>query len=163
MIGQKEIERKFKVNQELLEVGWRRKNPGAKIFQGYLSFEPEIRIRKIVFRGRTTYFLTEKSSGTLERNEKEVEISEVDYLGMLPKIVAGLNKVRYYFEGGLEVDEYLDPELAGLITMEKEFKTKNLAEAFIPPVWAQTEVTDDKEYKNKYLARKVKEPLKIAV
>ena len=51
------------------------------IEQGYLSFHPEIRIRKAVVRdsGREEYYLTLKGEGDLARQEIETEIPSVFY------------------------------------------------------------------------------------
>lgn len=150
-----EIERKFIVNQKLLPSNWRNQYKKVKIFQGYLSFNPETRIRKIVSDNSSKYFHTEKSIGDLERDEEELEISYSRYQELLLQVIAGINKIRYYFDNGLEADEYLDPEIRDLIILEKEFKNVYEAKNFIPPFWAQIEVTENQDFKNQNLAKKV--------
>ena len=59
-----------------------------------------------------------------------------------------------------ELDIYYG-ELEGLITVETEFKSEKEANEFIVPNWYGKEITYDKRYKNKNLARCSIEELKL--
>lgn len=51
-----------------------------------------------------------------------------------------------------ELDIY-HGDLEGLIIVETEFKTEEQADSFIVPDWFGEEITENKRYKNKNLAR----------
>ena len=67
-----------------------------------------------------------------------------------------VEKTRYEIPlaGGIvaELDVY-HGKLDGLITVETEFESEKQANAFSPPSWFGKDVTTDKRYKNKNLAR----------
>ena len=127
--------------------------PFNDIEQGYLSFNPEIRIRK---KGEK-FFITQKSDGTQIRTEIETEINEVTY-EILSTLLLGrlIKKTRFNIplqeEIIAELDIYHD-ELEGLITVETEFTSEEQANGFLPPEWFGEDITKDKRYKNKNLAR----------
>lgn len=124
-----------------------------EIEQGYLSFVPEIRIRK---KG-STYFLTHKGEGNQVRTEIETDISLVAY-EMLSCLVQEkfIHKTRYeiLLDNDLiaELDIY-HGNLEGLVTVEVEFKTNKQVEQFIVPNWFGKEITQEKKYKNKNLTK----------
>lgn len=146
-----EIERKFLMNEDLSN-----KNIYniEEIEQGYIKFDPEVRIRNVDNR---EFYLTYKSKGKLKRQELEERISKEQY-EILLKIVKGrlIKKTRFYIaldeELSAEVDVYED-ELEGLSTVETEFKTTDAAKCFKVPTWYGVEVTDDKRFKNQSLAK----------
>ena len=150
-----EIERKFKITSLLPPQIYECKK--SKIEQCYLSFDPEIRARKINTENKTDYYLTIKSNGNLIREEIEIKIDVDEYeqiKEMQKTKLSFINKTRYYgfFKGKqLEVDVY---DSFPLITAEVEFDTIQEANNFIPPSWFGTEVTNDVRYKNKNLVRK---------
>lgn len=125
----------------------------SQIEQGYLSYNPEVRLRV-----KDSYFLlTIKIGEGLIRFEKNISISEVEYKSLLQYIKSNLIlKKRYVIplSGGLcaELDIYLR-QLAGLITVEVEFETEEQSGAFVKPEWFGLEITDDKRYKNKNLSQ----------
>lgn len=146
-----EIERKFLV-KEMPSIF------NCKYFhisQGYLSFNPEVRIRKIV-SDYEKYFLTVKSDGTISREEYEVEISEFVF-NSLRKNIKGkmLSKRRYQILIGnkiAELDIYDDfPEKI----VEVEFASMKEAKNFIIPNWFGREVTNNQKYKNKNLFKEI--------
>ncbi len=144
-----EIEKKYLVN-ELPDLS---DYPFDEIEQGYLSFIPEIRIRR---KGKNCY-ITKKGEGTQTREELETEINTTAY-DILSSLVQGrvIRKTRYKIplEDNLtaELDIYHD-DLDGLLTVETEFKSEEQAQEFVSPDWFGKEVTEDKKYKNKNLAR----------
>jgi adenylate cyclase len=147
-----EIERKFLVEHppEHLEL-----YPSGVIEQGYLALTDdgvEVRIRRYGEQA----FLTIKSGGERMRLEEEIEIDERRFRALWP-LTEGrrIHKTRYLIPaaGGLriELDVYHE-QLAGLVTAEVEFQSRDAAAGFSLPAWLGREVTDDPRYKNKRLA-----------
>ena len=134
----------------------------TELEQAYISFgdgdEPEKRVRLMRTGVSERYFYTEKSDGTLSRNEYELEITKKEYRSLCASVRSKfVKKARYYIpvrRGELmaELDVY-HGELTGLVTVEVEFPTLNEAEDFAPPSWFGKDITEDKRYKNKNLAR----------
>lgn len=155
-----EIERKFLVKQLPNLNNLKFKN----VSQGYLNFQPEIRVRSM---NNTEFYLTQKSDGTITREEIETSINETTF-NILSNLINGriVSKTRYYIPLGLETTAELDiysDELNGLSTIEIEFKTEEQALNFNIPDWFGKEVTFDKKYKNKNLARCSDEDLRALV
>ena len=134
----------------------------AEIEQSYIDFgesgEPECRIRKMTKNGIPEYFYTEKGMGDLCREEEEYEISAYSYEKLKELVISKtVTKVRYY----LPISENLIAEadvyggaLSGLHVVEVEFSSLEESEKFTPPEWFGEEITYDKAYKNKNLAKK---------
>jgi CYTH domain-containing protein len=144
-----EIERKFLVKTlpENLE-----NYNNDDIIQGYISFKPEIRVRK---RGEK-YYYTEKGEGTLFREETEKEITEAEFSRFFEKCNGVyLEKTRYLIplENNLvaELDIYKG-KLSHLKVIEVEFSNLEHANGFIPPEWFGEEITEKTEFRNKNLA-----------
>lgn len=145
-----EIERKFLVdilpNIDNL--------PFHELMQAYLSFEPEIRIRCV---NSSEFYLAHKTDEDLSRGEVEPKIDNISFQ-ILSNLIQGrvINKTRFYIslDKGLvaELDIY-HGELEGLVTVETEFKSVEDANDFEIPSWYGKEITYDKRYKNKNLAR----------
>ena len=144
-----EIERKF-VLQSLPEGV----HSGREIVQGYLWFDPEVRLRRI--EGELKF--TIKSHGTLTRDETELSIPGA--LFSLLWSLSGSNVVRKtrfqldYNDLVLEVDVYSGKH-EGLITLECEFQSTEQAELFELPGWIghAIDVTEDPRFKNRELSR----------
>ena len=144
-----EIEKKYLLNDipNLSQI------PYDEIEQGYLSFTPEIRIRK---KGNK-YYITKKGEGTEAREEIETEIDSITY-NILSSLVNGrvIKKTRYRISLNYSLIAELDiyhEDLEGLVTFETEFPNEIEAKNFIAPVWFGEEITEDKRFKNKNLAR----------
>lgn len=156
----KEIERKFLVNENKLPDNLEN-YPHKEIMQGYLSFEPEVRIRASKQDKKTKYYLTKKSDGAVVRDEEEKEISAEDFYDKLNRIGSDslVRKTRYMIplKDGLtaELDFYHNEELKTLKTVEIEFRDLNSAQEFQKPEWFGKDVTDDKSLKNKNLAKAI--------
>ena len=130
--------------------------------QAYLDFGEdsgrEKRIRLMRSRSTVHYLYTEKSDGTLSREENEFEISKKEFDGLAGEAVSKfVKKARYYIpvaDGSLtsELDVY-HGELSGLVTVEVEFPSFEASDAFTPPEWFGKEITEDSRYKNKNLAK----------
>jgi CYTH domain-containing protein len=147
-----EIERKFLLypNEHLqnLVMGCE----SHEIVQGYLSVNPEIRIRKLDH----DYFLTTKSKGALLRKEVETRLSQEAYYILLNLCSPIIRKTRYIMKLGnsknvAEIDVFKTEALKGLVLVEVEFDTLCEANNFVPPKWFGKEVTNNPNYKNKNL------------
>ena len=146
-----EIERKFLVASlpDLSSLS------GEEILQGYISTVAdcaEVRVRQ---KG-SKYFQTIKSEGGLKRREIEVEISKEQFDSLWPETEGRrLNKTRYeipYDGVTIELDVY-GGELEGLAVAEVEFETEQESVRFTPPSWFGQEVTNDRAFRNKSLAK----------
>lgn len=152
-----ETERKFlvKVLPNLV------KEMFKELVQAYLCFNPEVRIRSM---NNEKFYLAQKTEGDLTRGEIEPEIDATSFQILL-NLAQGriINKTRFYLpdNNGLvsELDIY-HGELEGLITVETEFKSVDDANNFEIPAWYGKEITYDKRYKNKNLARCSEEELR---
>lgn len=127
------------------------------IEQAYISFEPTIRIRKII--NKNDYILTIKSSskdGGLSRQEYEIEITEKQYNDLLNKkegIV--LSKTRYRVAEGdylMEIDLF-HGMYEGLAYMEIEFNDVKKAKGYVEPIWVKQELTSNHNFSNAALAK----------
>ena len=147
-----EIERKFLVdgfpeNLELLSEVY--------IEQGYVSFEPEVRIRKAVVldTGVEEYYLTIKGDGDLARREIETEISREFYADTANFL--GVNVVRKDYKKYKLGQWELEVSLVDVGTdwefyyAEIEFPTEEAANAFEFPEYLGKEITYDSYYKMK--------------
>jgi len=126
-----------------------------RIQQGYLAIADdgvEVRVRR---RGDVTV-LTVKSGPGHVRVEEEIPIDERRFEGLWP-LTDGrrVSKTRHYvpLDGDVvaEVDVYAD-RLAGLVTAEIEFPSREASARFTPPEWLGREVTGDARYANQSLA-----------
>lgn len=142
-----EIERKFLVKDKpsLCDLEFK------ELEQYYISFSPEVRVRK----SNDDYYLTIKSTGGLIREEVETPIDK-SFFNEIKKICPSdfIEKTRYYIPHGgyvCELDIYHNIE--GLITVEVEFENENDAYNFIVPDWFGDEVTSIQEFKNANLAK----------
>lgn len=133
----------------------------ADIEQSYLDFgegdEPERRIRKLTKNDSVEYLYTEKGTGELCREEDEYEISEYSYNRLKELVISStIEKRRYYILSAdltVEVDVY-GGSLKGLNVAEVEFSSVEESEDFTPLEWFGEEITYDKTYRNKNLAKK---------
>ena len=142
-----EIERKFmvKVLPSLENI------PFKRIRQGYVTLNPELRIRQ----ADDKYYLTKKGEGYLVREEEEFEVSVAEGEEYFSRCENRLvYKTRYYIPYEkyiVELDIY-EKKHKGLIVCEVEFESVEDAKSFILPSWFGEEITENREYRNKYLA-----------
>ncbi len=146
-----EIERKFLLETLPEDLKYIQK---ARIKQGYLALEKdrEVRLRQ---KEKTCYQTVKIGSG-LRRKELETEISQSQF-DLFWEATEGLRleKIRYttlWQEMEVEIDAY-QGSLQGLYTAEVEFVDKKEAALFQPPPYFGEEVTFDKRYMNRSLAR----------
>jgi adenylate cyclase len=147
-----EIERKFLVHEFPSGLEG---SPSTRIEQGYLAIADdgtEVRIR----RRDGAASLTVKAGGGRSRVEEEIEIEAKRFARLWP-LTEGrrLEKTRYVIPGSggltIELDVY-SGGLSGLMVAEVEFGSEDAADAFQPPEWFGSEVTDDGRFKNQKLA-----------
>lgn len=150
-----EIEKKYKV--KFLPKGFEI-YPCKVIEQGYLCENPVVRIRK----SNEEYILTYKSKFGLEdqketnarvNHEVEVALNKEGYEHLKEKIDGSLIvKKRYLIplEAGLKAElDIFEGCLDGLMIVEVEFASEEMAGNFVPPEWFGEDVTFDKRFANK--------------
>ena len=144
-----EIERKFLVGELPCLDGVK----SSEIVQGYVSFSPEIRVRKLDDK----YYRTEKGEGMVMREENEWEIDKETAEKMFSQVKTNLiEKTRYYIPYNkytIELDIYKGI-FKGLIVAEVEFSSLEEANDFAPPEWFLEDISEKREYRNKILALK---------
>lgn len=148
----KEIERKFLVNDELLDVI--KYLQSKKIRQGYIS-DIDGKIVRVRTKGEKGYLTIKGKSSGISRDEFEYEIPFEDANQLLqnfcPKV---LEKERFDLiigEKKWEIDIF-HGKLEGLIIAELELESED--EVFELPGWIQEEVSDDVQYYNSRLIEK---------
>ena len=149
-----EIERKFLVRRPLSEIVAEAKR--SRIEQCYLPGTGDwaIRARKRISDSGTVYLLTMKKRQS-DRINVELETLVPQEMYAQIECVCGhdpLAKNRYVV-GRWEIDEFLNPELDGLIVAEIELSSEN--EAVDMPDWLGEEVTGQYEYANASIARRL--------
>lgn len=163
-----EIERKWLIKPEIVHY---LKTSDAKeidfciIQQGYLSINPEIRIRKDTYpteKNMIEYFLSYKSNGDLTREEYEIRINDSDfeYLYSILQSKRNISDLIYKEFHKFRIDTFPDLKFEFSIVdhgqlsyMEIEFKSENGANEFVFPAEFKEliikEVTNDASYKMK--------------
>lgn len=158
-LDDKEIERKWLIDADEINMNF---NNAEKyvIEQTYISFSPEIRVRKI--NDGQMYTCTMKSnmsSDGLIRNELETEITKEEYEYLYSKRADNaitIHKTRYQYvndDGVITAIDIFADELQSLAYMEIEFASEEEAKKYIEPSFAIKDVTGDERYKNGSLAR----------
>ena len=149
-----EIERKFLLDLDKVPYDFS-KLTKKSIEQGYIIFNPEIRVRSI---SGNEYFMTIKGNtdNPVVREEVELKISRDAYNSLIARSdVYKIMKNRYVVNEAnnrFEIDVY-EGKLKGLACLEVEFPSVEAAEKFIVPDWVEKEVTGDSRYRNSSLAR----------
>lgn len=154
-----EIERKFLLKEIPANLN---KYPSLFIEQGYLCYNPVIRIR----RQNDEYILTYKGKGLMVREEYNLPLNKEAYARLLPKIEGSLIKKRRYIiplkelssscsKSGLTVElDIFEGHMSGTVLAEIEFATKEEAAAFIMPECFSEDVTANPEYHNSTMSQK---------
>jgi len=164
-VNLKEIEKKYLItlSPEVLESRKKQSFKKESIWQSYISYDPEMRIRRICSSCcvsiHTKHDLTFKSDGGLERDEITVTLTRLQYEQFYTHIKHHeIEKERYH----IQLDDDLVAELniyrgrlENLVTVEVEFRCCERASQFSPPYWFGKDVTDCKRYKNKELSKTV--------
>lgn len=147
-----EIERKFIVKE--IPDGLLEPRSFKEIRQGYLSLENEKEIRIRDKAGK--YTMTIKQGKGLKRLETQIDLTQQQFDTLWPLTMGfRVEKRRYdikFLSHILSLDVYYG-ELEPLMTLEVEFKSEDASREFLPPDFAEDEVTTDEEFKNGHLAR----------
>lgn len=146
-----EIERKFLIDYKKAEY---KEYPHKELEQGYLSVNPVVRVR----REGDEYYLTYKGAGMMAREEYNLPLNEESYKHLLAKADGNIiSKTRYFIPLGnytIELDEF-HGVFAPLLMAEVEFPTIEEANSFTPPDWFGEDVTNDPNYHNSNMSRRV--------
>lgn len=146
-----EIERKFLIDKDAFDY---KNYPSKLLEQGYLSTNPVVRVR----REDDTYYLTYKGKGLLAREEYNLPLNEESYAHLLKKADGNIIKKRRYLipydKFTIELDEFSGP-FAPLLMAEVEFDSIEEANSFVAPEWFGKDVTNDSNYQNSTLSKKV--------
>ena len=153
-----EIERKFLIKKEQLPKDLANCS-FHKIEQGYLCTDPVVRIR----RQDEEYYLTYKGTGLLAREEYNLPLSREGYEHLRPKADGNIiSKKRYLIpitDTALKVElDIFDAPFAPLMIAEVEFPDVETANAFTPLDWFQEDVTNNPEYHNSNLSKRIFQP-----
>ena len=150
-----EIERKFLIEAKNIPYDLNKLDI-YELTQSYISFSPEIRLRK----ADSMFFLTIKAavdSNGMIREERNFWITEEEYNTLYKKVEGNtIYKTRYQGpdeHGNTFAIDIFKDDLEGLAYYEMEFKNEELANSYTPPAWIGKEVTSDKRYKNGSLAQ----------
>lgn len=153
----REIERKWLISVDDIPYNLNENKRVEKIEQTYISFLPEVRIRKC--NEGEYYCFTMKNVAAFDgiiRDELNCHISEEAYNNLLKKQEGNtIYKTRYSIgENGylLEFDIF-ESDLEGLAYLEIEFGSLDEAQKYQEPSWVVKEVTNDSSYKNGSLAQ----------
>lgn len=151
-----EIEKKWLIQQKDIPYDLSKADV-YEIEQTYISFSPEIRVRKI---NNEQFVLTIKCDTPLKgfvREEHEWTITEEEYNEIVKKGEGKtINKTRYRIkddEGIWHEIDIFKGEFSGLAYMEIEFASTEEATKYGEPDWVVKDVTTDLLYKNGHLAR----------
>ncbi|MDD3239490.1 MAG: CYTH domain-containing protein [Lachnospira sp.] len=125
------------------------------IEQGYLSTNPVVRVRK----DNDEYYLTYKGNGLLAREEANLPLTKESYEHLIQKADGNIiTKHRYEIPDGtgktIELDIF-DGVFKGTIVAEVEFESIEEANSYIAPSWFIQDVTNDPQYHNSNMSKKV--------
>ena len=125
------------------------------IEQGYLSTNPVVRVRK----DNDEYYLTYKGNGLLARAEANLPLTKESYEHLIQKADGNIiTKHRYEIPDGtgktIELDIF-DGVFKGTIVAEVEFESIEEANSYIAPSWFIQDVTNDPQYHNSNMSKKV--------
>lgn len=147
-----EIERKFLI----AEMPSLEDAVSVRLRQGYIATGPHSEVRLRDADG--AYRLTVKSGTGTVREEREIVLDKAQFEALWPatrgrriekrRMTLPVGSLRY------EVDVYCGA-LESLSVVEVEFPSLEEANAFRPPAWFGSEVTDDPAYKNAALAARI--------
>lgn len=126
------------------------------IEQGYVSIDPEVRIRKAVDKhtGREEFRMTIKGDGDLTRNEIETNITSDFYYDTVDFLDVNMIQKDYkkYKLGQWKLEvACVDPGTdRAFFYGEIEFPTEQDAKDFVVPSYFGREITFNEDYKMKY-------------
>lgn len=146
-----EIERKFLIRNLPDNLD---SYPYHIIEQAYLTTDPTIRVR----RQDDDYYMTYKGKGLLSHEEYNLPLTQEAYEILKSKadgnIISKKRILIPYDKYTIELDVF-NPPFAPLILAEVEFNSIEEANTFTPPDWFIKDVTDDRNYYNSNMSRRV--------
>lgn len=153
-----EIERKFLVKDEIAMEYMDKVKKGEldchEIEQAYLTTDPVVRVRK----SDDEYYMTYKGKGMIEREEYNLPLTKEAYETLASKADGNvISKTRIlipYDKYTVELDVFKAP-FDYIRMAEVEFDSREEADSFIAPDWFLEEVTNNREYHNSNMSRKV--------
>ena len=155
MAYKEEIERKYLVDRAKLPP----LPVGAKLVQGYLSFQPTVRVRTEEKPGHVQKaYITIKGAGMVGRDEFEYDIPFEEARQLLTLARSSLvAKTRYVLPVEDQPDlkwelDIFEGDNDGLIVAELE--TPAYDTRYARPDWIGQDVTDDPAYKNAALSQR---------
>jgi len=167
-----EIERKFRVTNldSLPSLG-----NGVRIEEGFLAIEPgefgaEVRIERHHLGSVRECYMTRKKGDDVRRRKRTISIPGITFQELWPSCgQKKIFKMRYTVALPAQTirDEEGEPQekvftaqvdiyegaLRGLVIVEVEFTERAEAHYFKPPAWFGQEVSRDRKYREKNLAR----------
>jgi CYTH domain-containing protein len=122
-----------------------------KIETCYVSFQPEVKLKKITMQGNINYYLIVRNIGVY----KKMQITKFQYDELVDASVSDMlvkTRTKYSVNGlNVSVDNYLN--FTEKLTLANiTFKCEDESEEFIPPQWFGREVTDVENFKTKNLS-----------
>ena len=146
-----EIERKFLVKHIPSDLN---KYKVRNIEQGYLCYNPVVRVRK----DNDDYYLTYKSKGKLAREEYNLPLTKESYDMLINKSEGNIiTKKRYEIpaKNNLTIElDIFEGVFSGTVIAEVEFGSIEEANAYEMEEWFLSDVTYDSSYSNSNLSQK---------
>ncbi len=147
-----EIERKFTIRELPPDID---KYKSVIIEQAYLTDDPVIRVRREDDRYYMTYKGVGGSNTSLAHEEHNLPLTKEAYETLSSKsdghIIRKKRILIPYESHTIELDIFAEP-FKPLMIAEVEFSSKDEANAFVPPMWFDEDVTDAPAYRNANLA-----------
>lgn len=150
-----DVERKFRVKgmDWVAEV-----TQSSQIEQGYLSFEPEVRVRIQSNPDKYTLAILAGRDTTGARRVFEYEVPLADAVTLIATSRHKIRKTRHKTRSGIVIDEIYDDRQPGILIMaEVKVSLANLVSMgdleIQPPTWLGMEVTGQEEYTTAWLAQ----------
>lgn len=144
--------------------------PSVSIRQWYITKKPVLRIRHEYkpYNGKEQFWITIKTKPKTQSNkdignvESNIEISSKEFNNLLDIVSTHpIFKTRYFIETDdpllyAELDVFHSDD-HGLIVVEVEFSSEEMAKHFTPPSWfGDNEITGVEKYSNASLAKDLK-------
>lgn len=147
-----EIERKFVVTY--LPEGLLETRKPVLIRQGYIAAEGERQVRIRDEGGH--YSMSVKQGFGLKRHDTQISVSAEQFNALWPltqHMRVEKNRYRIDFFGHRLLLDVFTGHLEPLVLVEVEFDSEVHSRQFLPPDFAEMEVTHRREYQNVHLAR----------
>ena len=129
--------------------------PCRIIEQGYLNTSPVVRVR----RDNDDFYLTYKGNGMIAREEYNLPLNKNAYDHLIKKADGNIiTKKRYEIpdDSGYTIElDIFEGLFEGTVLAEVEFPTIEAANSYTPPSWFIQDVTNNPDYHNSNMSKKV--------